>query len=187
VRPRAGVDLDGVLYAWEPQARSVLESQWGVSLSPSTDYYSIHYELAERLGPAVGTDAERWLFSTGGCNAGLWIDGASVPKAVETVQRLALSHDVVLITKRPRVAIPDTWRWLVSQGVFATELVVSNKPKSSVSCDWYVDDSPSVVEELAAAGRKVYLFDCPWNQDCPAGVRVKGWDDLWSRVVKWGS
>ena len=186
-RPRAGIDVDGVLYEWERQARALLAGWWGVPLEESVHYYSIQDGLQAQLGEAAGKLADSWLF-TDGWRYDLWDGGDEVPGAVEALRRLSASHDLVIISKRPRVAIAQTWHWFLRQRLCPTEMIIippdSDRPKSSVLCDWYVDDSPAVVEELQAAGRVVYLFDRPWNQECQAGERVAGWDLLMRKVFR---
>jgi len=186
-RPRAGVDLDGVVYEWEAQARLLLSAWWGVSLPESTHYYSIRDGLIERLGEATGRMADSWLF-TDGWRYGLWDRGENVPGAFDALRRLSLIYDIAFVTKRPRVAIPPTWDWLAFNRFHPTELIVippdSDRGKSTIGADWYVDDSPAVAEELSAAGKVIYLFDRPWNRDCQFGVRVSGWDGLLKRVLK---
>ena len=185
-RPRAGVDLDGVVYGWEPRARQIVEEHWGVQITESESWGWISEKLVERLGPALGTEARHWLFRREGVLAGLWSAGGAYPNAIESLRKLALSYDVVIITKRPRHAVWDTAAWLLRAGFFPTELIVippeDDRPKSTVLCDWYVDDCPENVEELEAAGRRVYLFDQLWNRACSAGERVLGWEDLMEKL-----
>lgn len=186
-RPRAGIDLDGVVYEWDAQARLLLSAWWGVSLEESSHYYSIREGLIEQLGEATGRMADSWLF-TEGFRYGLWDRGEETPGAVEALRRLALSYDLVFITKRPRVAIPYTWEWLSARRLYPTEMIVippdADRGKSTVPCDWYIDDSPAVAEELSAAGKVVYLLDRPWNRACEFGIRVNNWDGLLRRALK---
>lgn len=187
MRPRAGIDLDGVLYQWEPTARRVLEEHWGVRITESETWDWIREKLVERLGPSLGAQAGHWLFRGEGVIAGLWRNGEPYPGAVDAARKLALSHDVVIVTARPRYALRDTMSWLLFHGIYPTELIIlppgeGQRPKSSVLCDWYVDDSPANVEELDAAGRRAFLFDQPWNRACPAGERVSGWEDLMEKL-----
>lgn len=183
MRPRAGIDIDGVLYDWDARARALLESRFGVSLDErSSSYYGREEQLKKILGPASGALAWQWLFQQEAANQGLWSMGEPIPDAVEAVSRLALTHDVVLITKRPRAALHESYWWLRTVGLAPTELVFihpdSDRGKSTVPCAWYVDDSPAVVTELERIGHKVFLFDQPWNQDCAAGRRVRSWEEL---------
>ena len=187
MRPRAGVDIDGVIYEWDANARRLLAEHWGVDCEESTHYSSIREQLIARLGEETGRMADNWIFQSDAMNAGMWTGGEETPGAYAGLTRLSSTHEIILVTKRPRVAIPDTYHWLVSSGIYPTELIVipeSGRPKSAVACDWYVDDTPDVVEELVNAGRRTFLFDRVWNQDCQHGERVDGWDALLGKVLK---
>ena len=170
------------LHQWSPTTRRILRAQFGLEISESQTYNWIKDECA-RLGrpeawPWLWREAVPEMFS-----------GEPYPGAVEAVHRLQETHDVVVVTKRPRGAILPTLRWLATYDIAASEVVIQHDPaarKSAVECDWYVDDSPEVIEQLWRAGRRVYALDRPWNQDLPPGMgsvtRVMGWDDLMRRV-----
>lgn len=182
-RPRAGVDMDGVLYPWESHARFLLYNQFGIKISPSPHYNWIQEECI-RLGRK---DAWDWLWGYG--VHWLFSGGDMYPDARVNIRKLQYTHDIVIITRRPRGAIAATLSWLGKNGVLPSEVLIlhDNGPKSAVSCDWYVDDSPDIVEELFRAGKRVYVFDRPWNQNLPPEVeggvtRVLDWDELMRRV-----
>ena len=187
-RQRCGIDLDGVVYEWEAQARRLLLDRWGVDLPESDHYYALSRDLKARLGPATGGLANAWLFNQEAALAGMWHAGGETPGAVEAIRRLSLTYDVVFITKRPRLAIPYTWDWLTARRLYPTEMIVippdQDRGKSTVPCDWYIDDSPAVAEELEKAGRVVYLLDRAWNRECQFGQRVADWTGLLERVLR---
>ena len=182
---RAGVDIDGVLYDWDTASRALLAERWGVSLPISISYYATRDALCERLGTATGNLAWSWLFTAPAQQAGLW-RWNPMPGVFEALNRLRLHFEVAIITKRPRIAAGDTFRWFVDRGFTPDSLTLlepsSGRSKAEVPCDWYVDDSPAIVEDLAKQGKRVYLFDQPWNQGCEAGERVADWDDLLRKV-----
>jgi len=177
-RPRAGVDLDNVLYDWEAHARYLLRSWWDLDLPVSADYDAIQ----RACGPA------RWaaLFDAGVRQLGLFSDGNIIVDAAQVLPQLQATHDLVVLTRRPRAAIRDTHEWLARHLIRPSEVVIfhdSERVKSDVPCDWYVDDSAAEVEDYVAHGRRAFLMDRPWNQGCPYGVRVHGWHDLMRRVA----
>lgn len=182
-RPRAGVDLDGVLHPWSSTTRQILRENFGLVISESQTYSWIKDECA-RLGKP---EAWGWLWENA---VPEMFSGDPFPGAIEAVHRLQQTHDVVIVTKRPRDAIVPTLKWLALHGIEATEVIVQIDPaarKSVVRCDWYVDDSPEVIEELWRAGKRVYAFDQPWNRNLPPEVeggvtRVVDWQDLMGRV-----
>jgi 5'(3')-deoxyribonucleotidase len=183
-RPRAGIDLDGVLHEWSPTARQILFDKLGLVISESQTYNWIKDECA-RLGKP---EAWGWLWREA---VPAMFSGEPYPGAIDAIHRLQQTHDIVIVTKRPRGAIIPTFRWLALHGIEAVEVIVLTDPtarKSVVECDWYVDDSPEVIEELWRAGKRVYAFDQPWNRNLPPEVeggvtRVKDWDVLLRKVL----
>ena len=181
-RPRAGVDLDNVLYDWEGHARWLLRTWWDVDLPASSHYSAIR--------DAVGPELWAWLFDAGVTKFGLFAGGPILPDAAIVLPEIALTHDVVVLTRRPRNAVRDTHDWLFRHLVYPSELVIFHdvaglggvgpeaRAKGDVPCDWYVDDSPAEVEDLERRRKRVFLMDRPWNQECRAGERVRNWHEL---------
>lgn len=171
---RAGIDLDGCLYGWEPYTRELIARRTGIVLPESSHYNS--------LRDAVTPEVWAWLWDTQ--VEEMFSMGAAHGEGISAVRLLAETHDIVVITKRPRQAAVATLQFLADQRIPAIEVHILDHEarKSSVPCDWYVDDAASVVEELAEAGKTVYLFDRPWNQGCEAGIRVKSWYNLLVQV-----
>jgi 5'(3')-deoxyribonucleotidase len=182
-RPRAGLDLDNVLYDWERHARLLLSLWWKVELPVSREYDSIR--------KAVGKEKWDWLFDEGVRRFGLFRTGSVLPDAAIEVQSLAATHDLVILTRRPRHAVRDTHEWLAEHLIYPSEVVIFHelpyqgaavRQKGEVPCDWYVDDSPEEVEDLEERGKRVFLMDRPWNQECRAGERVANWHELMGRL-----
>lgn len=181
MRPRAGVDLDGVVHDWETNTRRLLRNYLGVDVTPSQTYNWIKDECARLGRPDAWSELwSHWVPSM--------FSGEAYPGATDGVCALAQTHDLVLITRRPRTALGATLRWLTSHDVSPSELVVlhdPSRPKSATPCNWYVDDSPAEVDELATAGKRVYVMDRTWNRELPQryGVtRVADWPDLLAKV-----
>jgi 5'(3')-deoxyribonucleotidase len=188
---RAGVDIDGVLYDWDARCRELIGCFWGVEIPErSTSYYAVRDLLRAQLGRATGDLAWNWLFTAPARSAGLWLDGPTVPGALDGLRRLQCHFEVAIITKRPRVALPDTFRWFADTLRFTPDALVVLGPESGskgqIPCAWYVDDSEAIVEDLATFHPEapVYLFDQPWNQDAKVGTRVADWDALLRKVIK---
>jgi hypothetical protein len=186
---RAGVDIDGVLYDWDARCRELIGCFWGVEIPErSTSYYAVRDLLRERIGRSTGDLAWSWLFTAPARSAGLWLDGPEVPGAVEGLRRLWSTHEIAIITKRPRLAAPDTFRWFADRRLAPDSLTILDpaepRSKAEVPCDWYVDDDPRNIEDLVGQGRRAFLFDQPWNRGAEVGERVADWDDLLRKVTK---
>jgi uncharacterized HAD superfamily protein len=178
-RPRAGIDLDGVVYRWCDTVNFLLEHYRGVrglGEWTSWDYLEDTVKLPK--------EDKDWLW-TEGVSLGMFRHGNCYRGSFAALDRLAITHDVVILTARPRAAITDTLAWLAFHRVAASEVhVLDGQPKSSVPCDWYVDDSAANARELHLAGKEVLLWDRPWNQDdyVHGVVRVYSWENVLERA-----
>ena len=104
----------------------------------------------------------------------------TIPGAVEAVRGLHTAGDTIrVVTNRlgdladPRVVVADTAEWLSTVGLPYHELCFV-ADKSSVAADVYIDDSPGVLDRLAAAGRPAIVFDHLYNRHSP-GIRTRDW------------
>lgn len=99
------------------------------------------------------------------------------PQALETL--LALrddGHQIVIVTAKPRWAVPDTLRWLADHEVPTSEIHIAHR-KSRVACDVYLDDSPIVLPDLVThrPGARIYRMVRPWNVPVAGVVDVADW------------
>jgi uncharacterized HAD superfamily protein len=152
---RAGIDIDGVIYRWEDEARRLLANEFGYSLLPSTHWDSIKSEI-----PPHAWD---WLW-TGGVERGLFRCGALFTGAREALELLWDSAvTIALITTTPVNARADRTLWLASSQLPHDELHFMSK-KHHVQCDFYVEDNVDNANLLLTTGRPVYLVDRLYNQ-----------------------
>lgn len=103
------------------------------------------------------------------------IDGAP-----EALRRLAHEDVYVrIVTHRlfvggqHRDVIWDTAAWLDANGIPYMSLCFTGL-KDSVAADIHIDDSPTTVAALKAAGEHTVVFDQPYNRGL-AGPRLYGW------------
>jgi hypothetical protein len=99
------------------------------------------------------------------------------PDALETLRALRDDgHRVVIVTAKPRWAVPDTLRWLADHEVPTSEIHFAYR-KSSVACDAYLDDSPIVLPDLVANRPTAGVFRMvrPWNVPVEGAVDVADW------------
>jgi hypothetical protein len=184
------LDLDGTVYHWERTARYLLRRWYrdhGYPHPDGLDQVSTYYDhIRDVLTPdPYGTTAWRWLWDVdGGIKEGLFRGGHIYTGAAEAVHTLAKWGDVIVITKRPPAAVPDTIAWLAFQrwaisGVIT--LTGRDDLKSSVRphCDVYIDDALDVLRDLSEnTGGHVIAMDRPWNRAIAPGVqRAYDWDD----------
>lgn len=152
---RFGIDIDGVIYRWEDEARRLLANEFGYNLLPSTHWDSIRNEIPYH--------AWEWLW-TGGVERGLFRCGAMFSGAREA---LGLLNDrgitIALITTTPSNARADRATWLASSQLPHDELHFTSR-KHHVQCDFYVDDNVDNANALLTTGKPVYLVDRLYNQ-----------------------
>lgn len=123
-----------------------------------------------------------WFYKAGGWKMQPYIVGAR--GGVDSLK--LLGHRVKFITNRPAEAEPGTWEWLARSPWPGMELFV-RADKWNVRADVYVDDTPKMIEQLADNGKKVIIFDQPWNQDVETDdeqiVRAKSWQEVVTLVA----
>lgn len=199
-RLRLGVDLDGCVYDWQGCYRFIARECLGVEMPPVEEFWtSVGAERSYLTEPQ-----RKWMWE-GGIERGLFRYGNLVKGAAEALQKLSEVFDLVVVSHRPnplefdlspqarRTAILDTLSWLSYLRLPFSEIHMlrHDQPKSSVRCDLYIDDSPSVVAELSrtfgAAGPSILLLDRPWNRSSfePGVTRVYDWrqvlEVVWAR------
>ncbi len=173
-----GVDLDGVCADYISGFRSVVAKIKGVpeeSLTPDVswgcrewgiasaeEFDSIHrqavldHDMLLRMKPLEGVVDALWRIS----DAGVWIRIVTHRLYVNWGHEVTAGHTV---------------RWLDETGIPYRDLCFVAK-KTSVAADAFVEDAPHNIADLRSAGRKVIIFDQPYNQQfCPP--RARNWKE----------
>jgi 5'-nucleotidase len=174
-----GVDLDGVCGDYEGALRGSVARHLGVdpvSLAPQTvmDGYSQwgldieQFEQAHRravledrifreMAPLPGVSRALWALSDAGV-------------------RIRIITHRLLFNGTHEVSAADTAAWLDRHRIPYRDLCfLGDKP--TVGADLYVDDSPTNLHALRAAGRHAIVFDQPYNRDL-AGPRATDWAEV---------
>lgn len=174
-----GVDLDGVCRDWGGALRKVWQQETGQVVS-ADDCSS--YDLRQVFRhPAA--DIHEIAFRSHVdqvCGRAPEITGARRALSVLRDEGVRL----IAITAHPSVlARYWTLQWLINWGFpfDGVEFTGRGVPKSIVACDLYIDDAPDVVAELQDKGRRVLIFDQPYNRGIE-GTRVRDWDEALSLV-----
>lgn len=106
-----------------------------------------------------------------------------IPGGARVLQRLSeqgvririITHRLYLSGTHEVVA-SDTVEWLEKHDIPYWDLCMVAK-KGDVGCDLYIDDAPHNVQALRDIGRKVIVFDWPYNRHLD-GPRATSWDDV---------
>jgi len=180
-----GVDLDGVCADYTGALRRSVAARRGIDpaslpeqrsfgafeewgLDPSTYREAHRAAVVEdrifRTMPALtGVADALWRLS----DAGVWIR--------------IITHRL-LFNWAHEITAADTAAWLDLQRIPYRDLCfVGDKP--TVGADLYVDDSPRNVTALRQAGRRVIVFDQPYNRDLE-GPRATDWEQLAGMVLE---
>jgi len=170
-----GVDIDNVIADTEKELRKVLLETRGIDLTRDD---ITNYSLRNIAGIDDSTLKDVLsMFNDGDVFTRLdVIDGAK-----ETLERLSMSHRIVLVTSRPDRVRPQTETWLSDKGIPFHDLMFAQKSKvNGVAYELFLEDQDDFATELAEDGTFVLLFDAPWNRHV-AHVnidRVYSWEDV---------
>ncbi|MFA9445627.1 hypothetical protein [Egicoccus sp. AB-alg6-2] len=174
-----GVDLDGVCADYEqafrasvvrhlgrapeqlpPQTVMDAYSQWGLTFEQFEQAHRtavVEDRMFRHMQPLPGVSEALWRLS----NRGVWIR--------------IITHRL-LFNWAHESSAADTAYWLDANEIPYRDLCfIGDKP--NVGADLYVDDSPSNIVALRAAGRAAIVFDQPYNRDLP-GPRAHTWEDV---------
>lgn len=180
-----GVDLDGVcgdytgaFRRFVAEAKGVspeslpLERQWGFEEwgLDTQEFERLHRlaitegRLLRHLDPIPGASETLWRLS----DAGVWIR--------------IVTHRLY-VNWGHAAAAGDTVEWLDACRIPYRDLCFLGE-KADIGADAYIDDGPHNVEALRADGRRVIVFEQPYNRDL-AGPRATNWEEVEQIVLGW--
>lgn len=174
---RLGIDLDGVVAEFNDGWTELHNAEFGGALHPDmvTMWDGLHElagfdDMAGFWAWARGNEARPSVFRHLGLVAG----------AIDALRRLdRAGHRIVIVTTKPRWAVPDTLHWLADRDIPTTEIHFADR-KHDVACDVYLDDAPVVLPDLVAhrPAALVCRFVRPWNAAIAGAHDVHGWDEF---------
>lgn len=117
---------------------------------------------------------------------------AEIRKGVrEFLDRMALDHQIHIVTAREERMRDITEKWLGAHGIPMDSLALLGNPNKvwkarQLESDLFIEDSYSNAIQLAEAGFEVLLLNCTYNQGIlPGNVsRVSGWHEIYQIVKK---
>lgn len=172
---RLGIDLDGVVADFNTGWVGRYNHEFGSELTTDlVDSWNAMGDLThfESMGAF-------WRWAQRGDHGSVFRHLETYPDALETLERLARNHEIVIISAKPEWAIHDTFAWIADRRIPTREVHITDE-KWRVPCDVYLDDSPRQIAELH--GNRPEAVVCryvrPWNEPV-FGVRdVHTWDQF---------
>ena len=140
---RLGIDLDGVVADFNTGWVSRYNHEFGSELTTDlVDSWNAMGDLThfESMGAF-------WRWAARGDHGSVFRHLETYPEALETLERLAGNHDIVIISAKPDWAIHDTFAWIADRRIPTREVHITDA-KWRVPCDVYLDDSPRQIVEL---------------------------------------
>lgn len=181
--PRLGLDLDGVVFAFDIGARLALNLHKGTSLQvrESNSWDEIQEQVSRTTWRWLWTDGVRDVFEL----------APAFPDVVRGVLELQRTMDIVIITHRPDAVADITLRRLGELGIRPREVhhaQYSDKAGVTAPCAVYVDDKPQNVYELTEGHPDATVFfpKKRWNSELHSieHPQIRGYDDF-QTVVSW--
>jgi 5'(3')-deoxyribonucleotidase len=181
-----GVDLDGVVADFYTALRPIAAEWVGLPV--------------ERLSEKVSWGLRNWgiksdedyldLHRFAVTQRNIFKEVKPIPGAAPVLRRLDARDDIRIriITHRlftkytHQIATRQTTEWLDNYGIPYWDLCFM-KEKDKVGASVYIEDSPSNIEALRHAKKKVIIFSNSTNIDV-AGERANSWDEVEILVLK---
>lgn len=176
---RLGIDLDGVVADLNTGWVGRYNQEFGAHLTTDmVDSWDAMGDITH-----FASLADFWTWAANGNGPSIFRYLTPYPDALETLQRLAANHQIVILSAKFEWAVHDTFAWIADNKIPTREVHITHA-KWRVPCDVYLDDSPHQIAELNKnhPDSVVCRFVRPWNE-AVFGVRdVTTWDEFESLV-----
>lgn len=172
-----GLDLDGVVADYTAGFGAFVAEQAGMQVTelPPPTAWNFH-----QAGWPILDSAHYLKLHAAAVNNAMFAEMPVIDGAVEAIQNLRdagvfiriITHRLIPGTK-PSMVIADTVDWLEHHGIEFDDICFL-ADKSALNCDLLIEDSPSNIAAYAEAGKRVLIYDQPYNQ-ASIGDRVRNW------------
>jgi len=177
-----GVDLDGCTGDYVGALRKFVSDNLGIPEEDRLTTFPVPSDYNFTNWPHVSTEFVK--YHSEAVAMGLYRDMDVMPGASDTLWKLNNEgHHLRVITSRFvqhgqnfRV-VSSTGEWLDKHDLPYRDIMFV-RDKVDVFADVYIDDSPDNILNFQKAGRRVIIFDAPYNQGM-VGLRAYNWDDVY--------
>lgn len=119
---------------------------------------------------------------------GLFLNLKPLPYAVEVLERLNQTYDILIVTSSGTHAYTEKEQWVAKHLPFIGRhnLIFAHR-KDMIRGDLLFDDAPHNLRAFQATGRVAVAMDYGYNQDVDV-PRVQSWPEFenWLSARKWG-
>lgn len=194
-RVRVAVDVDEVLGRFVYTLNEFCKERYGMAYGV-TDYWVYEFAKIWNCSQERSNHIVHEFFKSQHFNDGIPV----IPGAYDALSRLAVSHELVVVTSRQHVIQDVTLNWidrhyrgLFQEVYFGNHFALegTSRKKSdicrAIGASVLIDDNPAYARECAAAGINVLLYDWedgyPWSK-LQAGESselitvVRDWDEV---------
>jgi len=185
--PKLGVDLDGVIADTDAVFRKYIKEITGVSSTRDmiTSYF---YEECLHISKEDVEKVYKVMQSDSG-----WKELPVLAGAKETLNDLAKSYEIFIITARPVESKAQTEDFLKKHGIPVKEIYFINGTQRKLDIikglpfevSAFIEDRLDFAAEIARSGINTYLMDYPWNRTAekiPNLYRVLNWKQIGSAL-----
>jgi len=156
---RIALDVDGVLADLAGMILKIYGEETGIHLSRD---FVTEWEFWTKLGLSrrefVDLIVKAWS---------RWDEIKPIEDDLEEdTRKLTRLGRVEILTQRPASTIGPVKQWLRERGIsyHGFTWVPLKSSKTNFQYDFYIDDSPRLAEQLRKLGRRIFLYDQPWNR-----------------------
>ena len=184
---RVGIDVDGIVAAFNGSYIDLIKQHTGLELPPESDTYPDEwsYEKAAMRKAGMAEDkisaTMKGMWAEIGASNSFWATLPAYPEATSFLQKLSsLMVDTYFITSRTGLtAKPQTEFWLMAHGLdhFPTVLVTQTRESTKGSICYalglthYIDDKDENCQDVlkTSPATECYMLRRPWNHKdiCP--------------------
>jgi 5' nucleotidase, deoxy (Pyrimidine), cytosolic type C protein (NT5C) len=187
---RVGIDLDGCVYDFVEACRQYVAVATGRPLA-ELERYPRTYRFPTEWGIAWEDFNDLW--KAGVENGYIWRVGVPLPGSCAAIHAIReRGHTVHLVTHRnnmpaaERLAQANTEAWLYERGI-PYDTITYAEDKTVAKVDMFLDDKPSNVDALRAAGVEAWLLHrnlAPhdWQDQAGHPYLIRTWDDFIEKV-----